>query len=116
MANAQSLFGFGQDLSNQDVNTSLQGLQGQLAIGQDLRNLIALGGNLGGTAANAGANVGQFNMQGASSNPMAALLSGLGTGLFQSANQGYRPVSNPGLFTQPWSQASASGSAALFGL
>ena len=78
---AQGLFGFGQDLGIQDFNQVLSSLGAVQGIDQSVLNLLALGGNVGGTQAAAGANIGQLLLQG-SSDPFGALLTGLGGGLF----------------------------------
>jgi hypothetical protein len=84
LANAQSLFGFGNELGTQDYNQAISALGGQQSIDTALRNLIALGGNIGGQQAAAGANAAQAILSNSGS-PTGAFLSSLGTGLFASA-------------------------------
>lgn len=81
LQNATGLFGFGQELSQQDYNQG-QGYFGNMqGMDEQMRQWIALGGNIGGQQSQAGANQGQFMMQNSGS-PGGAFLSTLGTGLF----------------------------------
>ena len=84
LASAQQLFGFGGQTYQQDLNTGLGLLGAQQSMQDQLRNWTATGGNLGGAQASAGANAGNFMMQGAANSPWNAL-AGFGGGLFQSA-------------------------------
>ena len=87
LANVQSLLGFGSTLGTSNLNQALAMFGGSQSINADLRQLAALGGNLGTAQANAGANAGQFIMQGASS-PFGGFLGGLGGGLMSGATNG----------------------------
>lgn len=77
MAGLQGLFSFGQDVPTQQLNQSLGALGGSQAIDTGMRNLIALGGNIGGQQASAGAQAGNF-MQ-AIPSTAGGFLSGLGS-------------------------------------
>jgi hypothetical protein len=76
----QGLFGFGSDIDTAGLNRALAGNQGVLSQNADLRNLVALSGNLGSAQATAGAAQGNIAMQGAGS-PIGAGLMGFGSGL-----------------------------------
>jgi hypothetical protein len=84
--NLMNQFGFGQNLSTNAQGQTLNNLQGLLGIDTSLRNNIALGGNLGGTQAAAGANVGQALLQQGS--PVGAGLTAVGGGLLSFAGGG----------------------------
>jgi hypothetical protein len=84
LQNATGLFGFGNELAQQDYNMG-QGFFGNMTgMDEQMRQWIALGGNIGGTQAQAGANQGQFMMQNSGS-PGGSFLSSLGTGLMGQA-------------------------------
>lgn len=93
LQNATGLFGFGNELGAQDFNQGLSALQGQQSIDTQLRNLIALGGNIGGQQAQAGANQAQALLQQGGS-PGGAFLGSLGTGLLNQAQRPYQPNYN----------------------
>lgn len=79
LANATSLLGFGSDLDNQQFQRALGGFSANSQGNADLRNLIALAGNISGQASGAGANQAQFLAQNGGS-PLGSFLSGLGAG------------------------------------
>lgn len=90
LSNATSLFGFGNNLQNQNFTQALGGISANSQINSDLRNLIALSGNLSGAASNAGANQAQFlSQQGGS--PLGSFLQGFGGSNFFGAGG---PLSN----------------------
>jgi len=80
LQNAQGIFGFGQQAQNQNFQQQLGMFGANSQINSDMRNLIALGGNLGQMQASAGANAGNFLMDGAGS-PFGSFMSGAGEGL-----------------------------------
>jgi hypothetical protein len=80
---AQGLFGFGQQAAGTDLQQAISGINARLAMNADLRNLVALGGNIGGQQASAGAQAAQYINQTGTS-PLGAGLSGIGTGLFNA--------------------------------
>lgn len=84
LALAQQLFGFGQDTMAQNTNISTGLLQGLLGIDTNTRNIGALGGNIGGQQAAAGANVASAIGSMAGS-PFGGLLSGFGQGFLDQA-------------------------------
>lgn len=55
ITDAQNLFGFGQDAQAGQLDLAATGANNSMNQDTNLRNLIALGGNIGGTAASAGA-------------------------------------------------------------
>lgn len=77
LANAGNIFGFGQQAQGQNFGQALSGFGVNTQINADLRNLIALGGNLGQSGAEAGAEQGRFTSQTGGS-PLGSFLSGLG--------------------------------------
>ena len=77
LSNASSLFGFGQQANQQNFQQQLGLFGANRGINQDLRQLIALGGNLGSSQATAGAAAGQFTTQGGIS-PFGSFLGGAG--------------------------------------
>jgi hypothetical protein len=87
LANAQNMLGFGSQMQSNNIRDAL-GLQGGSSqMAGDLRNLIALGGNLGGQQSQAGAQAGNFLMQGAGS-PLGEFLQGFGgSGLFSEGGK-----------------------------
>lgn len=85
LSNAMSLFGFGQDVNASQLNQGLQALGGQQSIDQQLMQLIALGGNLGGQQAYSGANQANAILRGGVS-AGGSLLGGIGAGLLSSAD------------------------------
>lgn len=109
---AEGLFGFGSAALDSPVNRALQLTGATQTMDEQLRNQIALGGNLGGAQATAGANVGRNLLQGAIS-PGGSFLQGLGQAGMTAAGQGLFAqggtaganrdldalfTSNPGLF------------------
>ncbi len=90
LANISQLLGFGQGMQQQNINAALGLFGGIRGMNADLRNLIALGGNLGGQQSAAGAQAGQFLMQGANSTG-GAFLSGVGSGLMGALGGGFLP-------------------------
>jgi len=84
LQNAMGLFGIGQGAQAQNFNQALGGFGVNTQINADMRNLIALGGNLGSAGAAAGANQGQFLLEGAGS-PLGSFFSGVGSGLQSEA-------------------------------
>ena len=83
LANAQNLLGFGMQGQSQNIADALRLQGGSSQMASDLRNLISLGGNLGGLQAQAGANAGEFLMSTAGQSPIGSLLQGFGgSGLF----------------------------------
>jgi len=79
------LLGFGQDLTAGNVNTATAANSGVQAIDSEMRNLIALGGNIGGQASAAGANVAQAISAAGQNNPIAGFLGGVSTSLLDKA-------------------------------
>jgi hypothetical protein len=77
LANAGQLFGFGQQAGQQQFGQMLGAFGANTQQNADLRNLIALGGNLGSAGASAGANQGGFTSQTGGS-AAGTFLSGLG--------------------------------------
>lgn len=77
LSNAQSLFGFGSEMQNRDYTQGIQSLQGQGLLNSQFMDMIALGGNIGGARAGAGANQGQFLQ----SSPWGSLLGSLGNSM-----------------------------------
>jgi hypothetical protein len=88
LANLQNLFGFGQQAEGNALQQGLAGLTGQLQINQDLRNAIALGGNIGGQQQVASGQIANAILSNAGS-PLGSFLgeAGIGglTGLFSSS-------------------------------
>lgn len=80
---AQNLFGFGQNVTNNTFNQAQQGLNATLAQDQAARQMAALGGNLGSSAASAGANQANYINQTGTS-PLGAGLMGLGGGMLNA--------------------------------
>ncbi|MDJ0764855.1 MAG: hypothetical protein QNJ97_17875 [Myxococcota bacterium] len=80
LANLQNLFNFGQQAEGAQLQQGLAGISGQLQLNQDLRNLIALGGNLGGQQQVASGQIANAILAGAQS-PFGAGLSTLSEGL-----------------------------------
>lgn len=79
LQNATSLLGFGGNLNQSNLNQSLGLLSGYRGLNADLRQLGALGGNLGQAGSNAGANAGQLLANGTGGSPVGSALSGLGS-------------------------------------
>lgn len=94
MQNAMSLFGFGNSINTQNFNQALSSLQGQESIDTGLRNLIALGGNLGNASGSQQAVQAQALLTNNSS-PLGAFLSGIGNGALSSAMSPYAYGSAP---------------------
>lgn len=82
LGQAQNIFGFGQQLGQQQFGQGLQGLGGLLGINADMRQLAALGGNLGSAGAQAGAAAGGFLSQ--QTDPLGTFLGSLGGGIGSS--------------------------------
>jgi hypothetical protein len=80
LLNAQQSLGFGQDFGQAQQQQGLQALQGGLGINQDLRNLLALSGNISSGATAAGGNVANALLSGGGS-PLGAFATGVGTGV-----------------------------------
>lgn len=77
LSNATSLFGFGNELQQQQFQQGIQGAGASSQINQDLRNLLALSGNLSSAQAGAGANAGRFTAETGFS-PFGEVLQGVG--------------------------------------
>lgn len=86
LSNSLSLFGFGQDVQGNQLNQGLSALGGQQSIDQQLMQLIALGGNIGGQQAYAGGNQARSLLQGGAS-AGGSLLGGIGAGLLSNTDQ-----------------------------
>jgi hypothetical protein len=80
LANTQNMLGFGANQNQMNINQMLSMFGAGSQQNADMRNLIALGINAGGQGAAAGANTGQFMMDGAGS-PFGSFLGGVGAGL-----------------------------------
>lgn len=80
LANATSLLGLGSDLQNTNMNQAMGFFGGNLAMNDQLRQLMALGVNTGSAGAAAGAQQAQYLSQTGGS-PMGSFLSGMGGGL-----------------------------------
>lgn len=78
MANAGQMFGFGQGAQQQNFNQMVGSMGANSQMNADMRNLIALGGNLGSAGASAGANQAQYTAATGGS-PMGGMLSTLGS-------------------------------------
>ena len=83
LQNAENIFGFGSGLQDRSFNLGSNAFGLIRQLNTEGRNTIALGGNIGGQQATAGANQGSFTMQGAGS-AVGAGLTGLGQGLLNS--------------------------------
>ena len=77
LANAGQIFGFGQQADQANFQRQLGAFQANSQGNTDLRNLIAMGGNLGAAQARAGANQGIFTARTGGS-AAGSFLSGLG--------------------------------------
>ena len=78
LLNTQNLLGFGAGLQNQNMNQAMGFFGGYQNVNDALRNLIALGGNLGSEQALAGARAGSFAAQRGFS-PFGTFLEGFGS-------------------------------------
>jgi hypothetical protein len=87
LQNVTQMLGFGQNLQQSNINQALGLFGGIQGLNANQRQLIALGGNLGGQQSAAGAQQGQFMMQGAGS-PMGGFLSGMGSGIMGAFSSG----------------------------
>jgi hypothetical protein len=95
LQNASGLFGFGNQLNQQDFTQGMSALQGQMGMNTALQNQAQMGGNM--AANQAGAMAGAP----AQGSPMGSFLGGIGTGMmaggFPSFGGGQiQPVSAPG--------------------
>jgi len=77
LQNAGQMFGFGQQANMQNMQQMLQAFGANSQGNADLRNLIALGGNLGAAGAQAGANQARYTSQTGGS-PFGSFLTGFG--------------------------------------
>jgi hypothetical protein len=109
LGSAQQMLGFGSSQNLQNINTGLGMLGAQQNMDTQLRNLLAMGGQFGGQQANAGANAGQFMVQGAQNN-FGDFLAGMGGGMmdgsfklpsFGSTKPAPAPTNEPGFGGQP---------------
>lgn len=91
LANISQLLGFGQQMQTGNINAALGLFGANRAVNADLRQLIALGGNLGGQKSAAGAAAGNLYMQGAGNSIGGSFLSGLGSGLMSGLSGGFLP-------------------------
>ena len=83
-ANAQNFFNFARGIDTDALNRAITTNDMLRNVNTDARNLIALGGNLGGAAAEAGANVGRAYLANSESQ-YGSLLSSIGGGLMGGA-------------------------------
>lgn len=77
LAGAQGLFGFGQGITDLNLNRSINQLNAMLGIGADQRAGIALGGQLGSAQSAAGAAMAPYHMK-ANQSPLGQMLSSFG--------------------------------------
>lgn len=84
---AQNMFGFGQSALGTDQTRQINAGNANLAMNADQRALVALGGNIGGQQAAAGATQASHIMANAGS-PVGGFLSGAGTSMFNQSMQG----------------------------
>lgn len=84
LANVQQVLGLGAGLQQGNINSALGLFGGNLAINDQLRQLMALGGNIGGQQAAAGAQQAQYLSQTGGS-PFGSFLGGLGSGMMSYA-------------------------------
>lgn len=90
MANAASLFGLGGQARQQDFGMGMQSFGGIMGLDNNLRQMGALGGNLGSAGASAGANAGNILMNnGGGGSPLGSFLGSLGGSIGSGGFSGF---------------------------
>lgn len=97
LQNASGLFGFGNQLNQQDFTQGMNGLQGMFNMNSALQNQSQMGGNMASNQAGAMAGAPQMG------SPMGSFLGGLGTGMlsggFPSFGSGQvQPIASNGSY------------------